>query len=285
MKVIWCGYNNNCFGTNPRETRNAILRITTFPSLIFLLTIFLSFYVNTVLGWTYAEMQYLADSTNSDVIVVEWGFNGVACYGYVQITFCLLLKIAEFFAYLLIKCGIVIETLDLIGHSFGVQVLGYVCQRLAIFYKRLAWRIIGLDPAGPFFGAPFRCQGIRKLFVRYSIVFHCNPFVLGTGDPLIGHVIIFVNLKCKFCQPFCECIACAGCCHSYCTKLYLAIIQKNIYYATYTPNNPLQPGAGAEQTKQITLDKDMDYGFYVVDTYNDTVKCPIISVNAILGLI
>lgn len=57
-------------------------------------------------------MQYLADSTNSDVIAVDWGSNGVACYGYVQITFCLLLKIVEFFAFLLIKCGIVIETLD-----------------------------------------------------------------------------------------------------------------------------------------------------------------------------
>ena len=65
-------------------------------------------------------MQLYADISNSTIMVVDWGFSGLSCYGYVQITLCLIGKIADFFAHLLSNC-VVVEEMELIGHSIGAQ--------------------------------------------------------------------------------------------------------------------------------------------------------------------
>lgn len=72
----------------------------------------------TVFYWPPKYMQRYSDISNSTIIVVDWGFAGLSCYGYFQITLCIIGKVAEFFAFLLSKC-VIIEDLELIGHSMG----------------------------------------------------------------------------------------------------------------------------------------------------------------------
>lgn len=72
----------------------------------------------SVFDWSPKDMQRYSDISNSTIIVVDWGFAGLSCYGYIQITLCIIGKVAEFFAFLLSKC-VIIEELELIGHSIG----------------------------------------------------------------------------------------------------------------------------------------------------------------------
>lgn len=97
-----------------------------------------------VLEWTFDEMQQFSKVSNSTVIAVEWGFKGLSCYGYIQITLCLISKIADFFAHWLNQC-VNIEKLEMIGHSMGAQLVGYISQNLAS-RGRLTNKIVGLDP-------------------------------------------------------------------------------------------------------------------------------------------
>lgn len=80
----------------------------------------------TDLDWTESEMQRFATISKSTILVVDWGFAGLSCYGYVQITLCLIGKVTEFFAHILDKC-LVIEELEMIGHSIGKFNITIVC--------------------------------------------------------------------------------------------------------------------------------------------------------------
>lgn len=68
----------------------------------------------SVLEWELSDVQEFANISNSTIIAIEWGFRGLSCYGYVQISLCLIDKIVDFIAFLLIRC-VEIETLELIG--------------------------------------------------------------------------------------------------------------------------------------------------------------------------
>lgn len=65
-------------------------------------------------------MQQFANLSNSTVIAVDWGSDGLSCYGYIQITLCLIGKIADFFAHILTNC-VAVEESVFIGHSIGGQ--------------------------------------------------------------------------------------------------------------------------------------------------------------------
>lgn len=125
VKLAWSGYGHNCYGANATETCILIIISTHFQYSIFWIKHFSLFSISfrgknrTVFDWATKDMQRYSDISNSSIIVVDWGFAGLSCYGYIQITLCLIEKIADFFAFILSKC-VIIEELDLVGHSMGM---------------------------------------------------------------------------------------------------------------------------------------------------------------------
>lgn len=223
-----------------------------------------SLYLPVVFDRMPESVQKYADLSNSTVITVEWGFRGLSCYGYIQITLCLIGKISQFFAHLMTKC-VVIEKLELIGHSMGAQIVGYVSQHLAS-NGRLVNRVIGLDPAGPGYETGLRCQGIQRGYSNYSMVFHSNPCQLGTCDFSYGDTNVLLNPGRNYCQPNCTCFLNPGCSHSYATSVFMKLAQKAQLPATYTQINPIIPGFG--QAATFTIYQNMRPGYYVLNTYN-----------------
>lgn len=102
----------------------------------------------SVLEWELSDVQEFANISNSTIIAIDWGFRGLSCYEYVQISLCLIDKIVDFIALLLIRC-VEIETLELIGHSMGAQLTGYLGQHIKSSSGKQVNAIFGLDPAGP----------------------------------------------------------------------------------------------------------------------------------------
>lgn len=223
-----------------------------------------SFLFFAVIDWTPDEMQQFANVSNSTIMVVEWGFRGLSCYGYIQITLCLMSKIAELFAYLLHEC-VAIEKLDLIGHSMGAQIVGYISQLLALNGRRIN-RVIGLDPAGPGFQTGLRCHGIQSGYTMNSMVFHTNPCQLGTCDFNHGDINVLVNPNHGYCQPNCTCFLNPSCSHSYSTILFLKLALNTQLPAIYTPFNPITPGFG--EPRLLTIYQNIPNGYYVLNTYN-----------------
>lgn len=225
-----------------------------------------SFLFFAVIDWTPDEMQQFANVSNSTIMVVEWGFRGLSCYGYIQITLCLMSKIAELFAYLLHEC-VAIEKLDLIGHSMGAQIVGYISQLLSQHLNgRRVNRVIGLDPAGPGFQTGLRCHGIQSGYTMNSMVFHTNPCQLGTCDFNHGDINVLVNPNHGYCQPNCTCFLNPSCSHSYSTILFLKLALNTQLPAIYTPFNPITPGFG--EPRLLTIYQNIPNGFYVLNTYN-----------------
>lgn len=207
-------------------------------------------------------MQKFADRSNSSIIAVEWGFKGLSCYGYIQITLCLIGKISEFFAHIMEKC-VVVEKLQLIGHSMGAQIIGYVSQHLAL-RGRIVNKVIGLDPAGPGYEMGLRCQGIQTGFSNYSMIFHSNPCQLGTCDFSFGDTNVLLNPNRGYCQPNCTCFLNPGCSHSYVTAEFLKLAHGSQLPATYTQFHPLIPGFG--EATQLTIYQNARPGYYVLNT-------------------
>lgn len=227
-------------------------------------SIFSSFMIFAVIDWTPDEMQQFAYISNSTVMVVEWGFRGLSCYGYIQITLCLISKIADFFAFLLREC-VAIEKLELIGHSMGAQIVGYISQLLAANGRRVN-RIVGLDPAGPGFETGLRCQGIQSGYTMKSMAFHTNPCQLGTCDFNYGDIQVLVNPTRGYCQPNCTCFLNPSCSHSYSTILFRKLALNETLPAIYTRFNPIWPGFG--ETRLFSIYQDMPNGYYVLNTYD-----------------
>lgn len=209
-------------------------------------------------------MQIYADISNSTIIVVDWGFYGLSCYGYIQITLCLIGKITDFFAHLLNNC-VVVEEMDLIGHSIGAQLIGYVAQHLKSRGRQVN-TAIGLDPAGPGYEFGLRCQGIQTGCAKYSMVFHSNPCQLGTCDFTFGDVNVLLNPIHTYCQPGCTCFLNPGCSHSYVLQVFRELTQKIPLYATFTAFNPALPGLG--EPVLVTIYQNMKPGYYVMNTYS-----------------
>lgn len=221
----------------------------------------------SVIDWTPDEMQAFATISNSTVMVVEWGFRGLSCYGYLQITLCLISKIADLFASLLLEC-VAVEQLDLIGHSMGAQIVGYISQALAANGRR-ANRVFGLDPAGPGFATGLRCHGIQSGFAMYSMAFHTNPCQLGTCDFNYGDVHVLVNPNRRFCQPNCPCFLNPSCSHAYSTLFFLILALNTPVPAIYTQYNPLIPGFG--EPRLLSIYQNVPNGYYVVNTYDSAI--------------
>lgn len=219
---------------------------------------------HTVIDWIPDEMQQFATISNSTVMVVEWGFRGLSCYGYIQITLCLISKMSEFFAHLLLEC-VEIEKLDLIGHSMGAQIVGYISQQLVANGRRVN-TVIGLDPAGPGFETGLRCPGIQSGYATYSMAFHTNPCQLGTCDFNYGDVHVLVNPNRGYCQPNCTCFLNPGCSHAYSTILFMRLALNTQLSAIYTRFNPIIPGLGEQ--RPLTIYQNIPNGYYVVNTYN-----------------
>lgn len=218
-----------------------------------------------VFEWETSDMQEFADISNSTIIAVEWGFNGLSCYGYVQITLCLLDKIVDFIALLLTKC-VKIETLQLIGHSLGAQLVGYLAQHIKATSGEQVQKVFGLDPAGPGFGLGLRCQGIQNWYANYSMVFHSNPCQLGTCDLTFGDTNVLINPSRGYCQPNCrsQCFLNPGCSHSYVVQVFLRLAKKQTLSAVYTRFYPITPG----KLETLSIYHNLYPGYYILDTYN-----------------
>lgn len=210
-------------------------------------------------------MQQFANISNSTVMIVEWGFRGLSCYGYLQITLCLIGKMANLFANLLLEC-VEIEQLDLIGHSMGAQIVGYISQALAA-NGRYVNRVFGMDPAGPGYATGLRCHGIQSGFAMYSMSFHTNPCQLGTCDFGYGDVHVLVNPNRRYCQPNCPCFLNPGCSHAYSTLIFMKLALNTPLPAIYTRYNPILPGYG--EPRLLTIYQNVPNGYYVINTYDD----------------
>lgn len=224
-------------------------------------------------------MQRFADISNATVMVVEWGFRGLSCYGYIQITLCLLGKIADLFARLLHGC-VAIEKLELIGHSMGAQIVGYISQYLAANGRRVN-RVIGLDPAGPGFDTGLRCQGIQSGYAMNSMVFHTNPCQLGTCDFNYGENYVLVNPNRGYCQPNCTCFLNPSCSHSYSTILFLQLALNAQLPAIYTRFNPIFPGLG--EPRLLTIYENIPNGYYVLNSFNWHFNCARFQMKTAVG--
>lgn len=210
-------------------------------------------------------MQQYADETDSTIISVDWNSSGLSCYGYFQIQLCMIDEIVELFTKWLSKC-VNIETLDIVGHSLGSQITGYLAQRLKS-HGFLVRSLFALDPAGPGFGEPLRCEGVQTGVAKYVAAFHCNPGLLATSNFHIGNASILMNPQCNFCQVGCNCNP--GCAHTFCRDLFLKLTQNHTITATRT-DSPLKcPG---DETTQLKIFDQMPDGYYCVDTY-DNEEC------------
>lgn len=227
-----------------------------------------------VFGCTNSQMQQFATASNRVVFCVDWGSSGLSCYGYLQIIICLIDKIVDLFVYWLTKC-LNIRTLKMFGHSLGAQIIGYVAQRLKAL-GLLVQALYGLDPAGPGFMPPLRCQGIVNGCAEYVAVFHSDPGGLGTIDLTIGNSIVLLNKECLYCQEGCNCID-LSCSHTYVLEVIRELFQ-NIPITGIRIANPLSPCVGTAIT--LTVNENMPNGYYCANTYG-TQTCPLDGLNVL----
>lgn len=224
-------------------------------------------------GWDDNQLQYFADKTQATIIAADMGINRLSCYNFILLTYCLMDVIADFYAHWLITCDVDVATLQMIGHSLGAQINGYINQHLFKKTQVRIAKIFALDPAGPFYGnIVFRCEGTDKIYAEYSVQFYSNPGLLSGAFAGNVNVHVLLNKKCGYLQPDCT-PPCYMCCHSYCHKAFWDLVTGIQWQATFTKTNPVVPGWG--EKRFITIFDRMADGFYCADTYSALNTCPV----------
>ncbi|XP_031633928.1 uncharacterized protein LOC116347477 [Contarinia nasturtii] len=192
------GYFQNCLGEKPYET---LLRMTI------------------------PEWQEVARIRNATVVIFEWGAYGLSCSSYVALTKCYLSLMARLIVKVIIQCKVKGEFLTFVAHSLGAQILGYATYYYHLETGEKVAIFIGADPAGPLFNCEYtlfsRC--IYYGYASYSLILHCDPWVMGTNNFHIGTTHVLSKFVTGNMQPTFSDVN-PGYRHSYCLILLKKIL-------------------------------------------------------------
>lgn len=90
------------------------------------------------------------------------------------------------------RSGFDIKTLDVVGHSLGAHIAGYIGKSFYKETRKLLPRIFGIDPSGPCFKATSAVNRLDKDDAEYVQVIHTGGIGFGMMTP-IGHADFYIN--------------------------------------------------------------------------------------------
>ncbi|KAB0804665.1 hypothetical protein PPYR_01635 [Photinus pyralis] len=130
---------------------------------------------------------------DSDVVMVNWGKLAWDLYAR---TACKVPKIAQIIADYLCQVnyekGMPLENVQLVGHSIGAHLAGFVGQFTQQMCNKRVGRITGLDPAGPLFNDAPTAERLDKSDADFVDIIHTNSKTFGYSDP-IGHADFYAS--------------------------------------------------------------------------------------------
>ncbi|CAL8112998.1 unnamed protein product [Orchesella dallaii] len=134
-------------------------------------------------------------------------------------------RLAEFLNFLRQNKQIQFSDMTVIGHSLGAHIAGAAGTNVQSKYGQNIGRIVGLDPAGPFFSMQVdRDKRLHKGDATFVDIYHSNRGTLGDSDHDTGDVNVYLNGGNN--QPGCEEADSSGfagyCSHSYSWKMFNA---------------------------------------------------------------
>lgn len=132
----------------------------------------------------------------SNVCVVDWSPLALEKLNYFVVSQKNTVRVADLLVTLLLRletAGVNLQSVTLVGHSLGAQIMGKVGGNLnknKSSFQRAIGTIIGLDPAGPCYTFPCAVEP-NKILDRddatYVQVIHTNALFLGTASPAGCH--------------------------------------------------------------------------------------------------
>jgi pimeloyl-ACP methyl ester carboxylesterase len=132
-------------------------------------------------------------------------------------------RVAAFLDFLRQNKNIQFRDITIIGHSLGAHIAGAAGTFVRNNYGGSIGRIVGLDPAGPFFSLQVdKDKRLHKGDADFVDIYHTNRGTLGDSDHDTGDVNVYVNGGKD--QPGCEEADKSGfagyCSHSYSWKFF-----------------------------------------------------------------
>ncbi|XP_073829668.1 vitellogenin-1-like [Musca autumnalis] len=112
-----------------------------------------------------------------------------------------------------------VESIHLIGHSLGGQIVGFAGRKFKELNGEPLQRITGLDPANPCFNEGETLSGISRDVAEFVDIIHSNPGVLGKPQSL-GDVDFYAEGKAAI-KPGCVNF---GCSHERSIRYYIETI-------------------------------------------------------------
>lgn len=218
------------------------------------------------IGWKLSEWQTYANKYNGTVMWMDYGSSGGSCYGYPQLVFCLLMKIAEYLVQFLIQYIPIqfLQNLIFIGYSLGAQMLGIMAQLLQ-GKQVYVIEFHVLDPAGPCFGTFGVCQSTPNS-AKYTVSIRMN-LVMGSTNMCLTNATILCNPP-SYIGPECFGNPNPICEHMYAPAAYRQLTIGDVPIQTfYTEQYPLVPGTGTTANILITPGQNLMNGYYEWD-YN-----------------
>jgi pancreatic triacylglycerol lipase len=186
---------------------------------------------------TLTKQSYISRG-DSNVIVVDWGKlsgAGLTLGNLLQTASAYITvlgnvgpagqRLAEFINFLKVNKNIQFADVTIVGHSLGAHIGGAAGVAVRNNYNSLIGRIVGLDPAGPFFSLQVsKDKRLHKGDAVFVDIYHTNRGTLGDSDHDTADVNVYVNGGKD--QPGCEEADSAGfagyCSHSYSWKFFNA---------------------------------------------------------------